>query len=397
MRATVERHDLAEACKSLKAFAPRKSTLPVLRCVHIETATDAVRISATDLDNTACVTISAAVEEPGAVCVPLDLLTGAVAGIDDGELVLNCVNGEIFDLLRDDKMLASLVGFPSEEFPSFSWADSPPANRALGFDVADLLAVLQRVAPFTSTDETRPSLCGVALESRRGVGVVFTATDGHRLASEFLPIGGASVWPHVGQSENVKVFDGVGMRALAKLCGSEKRAQKRMGMSAKVLIHEVPASGQGVGRLRVDLWGLGMTVGLREYDGPYPNYTKVKPVEFAGVSVDVEASTLASAVKAVLPVADKLTKQVVFDLSNGVAQLTAGTPDVGELARSFQHLGHGVMRLAYNGRYVLDLCKAFPKRARIVITPASTESAAVVTSPDAPNFWGLLMPLRLTC
>ncbi|MBU8871359.1 MAG: hypothetical protein KOO60_10895 [Gemmatimonadales bacterium] len=396
MRVIVDKADLIVACKSARPFVPRKSTLPVLHTVRLATPTDNLHIYGTDLDNTVCVRVSAIVSEPGAVCVPLDVLTSAIAGISDGDIELVSTDGEMLDVLVDGKVCASLTGMPSDEFPHLGFADSSPANSALGFDVSALHGTLERVTPFSSRDETRPSLCGVALESQSGVGVVFASSDGHRLAAEFLPLNGADVWPGVGDPKHIRVYDGAGMRALVKLCKAEARAQKRMDMTSAVLVSEIDASGQGVGRLRIDFWASDTSVWVRECEGPYPRYAQVRPSEYCGASLDTDTDALSVAVKAVLPAANKETHQIVFQMQDRFTRLTACTPGVGELTQKVRSDGSGVLRVGYNGRYVLDLCKALPKHAQIVIAPMSESGAALVTSSAVPNFWGLLMPLRIS-
>jgi DNA polymerase III sliding clamp (beta) subunit (PCNA family) len=154
-----------------RAGLGRKSSLPALTYARIAPEVGGcVSVTVTDLFRTIEVRIEGTADAP--IVVPFKWLKTRAADRDEGGALEITADGERADA---DGFYVRLA-VPVEDFPEVDPKDLTEAATVqlpAGFG-----AVLRDVAPTISTDDTRPQLTGVGLDTERNAAF---STDGHRL------------------------------------------------------------------------------------------------------------------------------------------------------------------------------------------------------------------------
>lgn len=186
MEIRVEHSAFAPAFRRLARLIPSRTPKPVLQNVLLEAPPGAdpiVRLTATDLEITASVTVPAQVDTPGRCLVPAarmgQILTAVPGGafrleVDGGELV---VGTGLFNATGTHALAAE----SPEDFPAvdLDLEDTPGLWK---LPASLLVAAVGATIEATDIDSTRYALSGVRFEPvKGGRGLEVVSTDGRRL------------------------------------------------------------------------------------------------------------------------------------------------------------------------------------------------------------------------
>ena len=367
MRLTCDSADLAAALAMVMRAAAARTSLPVLGMVLLETTDDGLRLTATNLELAIRRTLPAAVAEEGAVAVPGRLLADFTGALPREELRLTLEEPGSRLVLRSDSFSTEINGVPGEEFPPVTSAGDGdrltlPAPLLVGAVTDTLVAA--------STDEARPVLTGVRLETASGR-LTLLASDGHRLAVRGVDIpaslaaGGITV-PARALAEAVRLFRSV---------------------DGDLDLILSPTGNQVV------LRAPGVELASRVIDGAYPNLLRLVP-DASGTRVVVQAAELGARLRALTPFAETSANVVRLDVAPGSILLSAATVDVGsartELAAEVEGPETSV---AFNARYLLD-CPALATDERVELHLQGPLGAFTVRRVARDDYVYLFMPIR---
>lgn len=186
MRLTVLQDKLSKALSIVGRAVAKRSTLPVLGNILLETQDGRLRLSATDLSIGINVWIDADVEEVGSITLPAQLLTEFVNGLPTAQRVEISLNTKTMTArLKCGKFDASIKGIAGDEFPIVG-ANNAQAER-ITLPAQTLRSMIGMVAFAAATDESRPVLTGVEV-TFEGDRLTMAATDGYRLSVHHAPI-----------------------------------------------------------------------------------------------------------------------------------------------------------------------------------------------------------------
>lgn len=179
MDLTTPKKDLLAILARAATVAERKSTMPVLSCVHLAAESSALVVSATDLYLSIRAEVAAEVKAPGAVAVPCRDLLERVRMMPDGPIHLSTKDDAIILKAVGSARQYTLRGIPAADFPPLP----TPAEGApeLTIDAALLGSLIAKVEHAISDDATRAHLNSALVEWTDGL-VRMVSTDGHRLA-----------------------------------------------------------------------------------------------------------------------------------------------------------------------------------------------------------------------
>jgi DNA polymerase-3 subunit beta len=198
--------------RGLRLVKPRKTTLPVLDCVHLSSDGTAVALTSTDLDQR--LTFHGELAEPSnrlTRLVPLDVLQRIAKELPKESVFSFDKAGQIACVAGG---LTTLVPYEApgvEEFPGI--VDTTGAEIELP---PEAVSALQEARFVASEDGHRPSICCVCLEKANVV-----ATNGRELYSAnslALPLKSPCLLPPL---KSLNVFDGT-LPATLRLPTSEK-------------------------------------------------------------------------------------------------------------------------------------------------------------------------------
>lgn len=351
-----------------KAVADHRSPMmPILGHVLLRAeGKDRLSCAATDLNVSVVHDPVANVRKDGAIALGAKPLHDIVKGLPDGEVALRLVDHQRAEI-RAGKAHFTIVGLPPGDFPKLPSAESAPFQPVEPKTLAGLIGT---TAFCCSTDETRPHLCGVLLETTDGIARM-VATDGHRLAkAEATWNGGPAFSPGV-------VVPRKGLVEIARLLDGADGA-------CQVAMHE------GVLFARVGP----TTLSVRLADVQFPPWEQVVPKE-NGTHLLVSRVPLLDALRRVSLMAPGITLGVKLDFRRGRLRLSAEDADLGEGHEDLDVAYDGTpLTVGFNARYLVELLDAMAcERVRLDLD--GELDPAVLRPEGADEYLGVVMPMRM--
>jgi DNA polymerase-3 subunit beta len=369
MKLTITREQLQEGLVAVAASVPAKTTLPILSNILLEATRDGIRLSGTDLDIAVSTTLSAAVDEEGAITLPARKLVEIVRELPSAAIRLTA-SGEQRVTIECGRSRFRLLGLPREEFPAFPTVKFEGGWRTSSRELQKLIG---HVAFAASTEESRPILNGVLWELRPER-MRMVATNGHRLARMDVPTSETQ-----GASQADLIVPPKALEQIRRLFDTEEtveiaRSENHLGFRT--------ASTQIFTRL---------------IEGPYPNYEQVIPRE-NDKAATADKGALTAALRRMSIVASDQTHRIRMAFANGSCKLSVQTPDLGEAQEELNVSYEGdPLEIGFNAAYLLEILKYIPTD-EVRMTFKAPERAATcepVGWDDPASYLALVMPLRL--
>ena len=382
MRITVDRKALLAVLQNAKKIVPAHPTLPVLANVHLKIQSG-LRITVTNLDVTYMdwiVDVGTTGVEQWSTTVSLKQLHSLVKA-SNVETVTLKLKGKVFTIMLG-KQTAQLVTIPVDEFPN---ASSIPDSNVI-FDVQTVVDLADRTLFCVSTDEDRPSLCGVQLAFSES-GIEACATDGHRLSMLNVPY---DSWKNV--SGTSVIIPPKALELASRFCKAELRRAKKLKRAPGTV-------GFGFSDTLVGFHLGEHKVVARAFEGPFPPYEKVIPKDNDQI-VTFNRGEFTTTLKALAPHTDTLTHRMRFEIRRKSTKLIVSVPDMGKVTEkvSCKSVGKSFSSkpfvVAYNVYYLLDCLRHLPDSEEVQFALSTSTVANVLTTSEDGLM--LLMPLRLS-
>lgn len=369
MKITVDQKDLLKSLQGIAAVVPSKTSLPILSTFLLETRGDGkVTLTANDLDVSLTQTLACETSGPGSVAVPGKKFFEIARSLPDDKVVIEVEGDKISIKCRRSRF--KMTGKSADEFPKL-----PSQKAAVTFPMSAsvLDGMITKTSYAVSTDLTRPSLCGVLWEIKKGtLGMV--ATDGHRLARVELP-GAAST----GEEKDVIV------------------SPKALNIY-RSLVADMDSVNVSLAENHITFDLGDSVIYSRLLEGPFPDYNQVIPKKNAR-KLTVSREELTDACRRVAILSSAITHQVKLVLEDDRLTLSVKTPDVGEAVEEVTCAYNSPkMEIGYNARYLLDILRTI-ESADVSFLLDRNDNAGVVTpenNGEELQHQCLLMPLRLS-
>jgi DNA polymerase III subunit beta len=369
MKLTITREQLQEGLVAVAASVPSKTTLPILSNILLEATREGIRLSGTDLDISVSTTVSASVDEEGAITLPARKLVEIVRELPSAAIRLTA-SGEQRVTIECGRSRFRLLGLPREEFPAF-----PSIKFEGGWRISatELQKLIGHVAFAASTEESRPILNGVLWELRPER-MRMVATNGHRLARMDVPTSEAQ-----GATQADLIVPPKALEQIRRLFGTDE-------------IVEIARNENHLG-----FRSSSTQIFTRLIEGPYPNYEQVIPRDNDKVAT-ADKVALTAALRRMSIVASDQTHRIRMAFANGACKLSVQTPDLGEAQEEVNVSYEGdPLEIGFNAAYLLEILKFIPTD-EVRMTFKAPERAATcepVGWDDPASYLALVMPLRL--
>ena len=369
MKLTITREQLQEGLVAVAASVPAKTTLPILSNLLLEATKDGIRLSGTDLDISVSTTVSASIDQEGAITLPARKLVEIVRELPSAAIRLTA-SGEQRVTIECGRSKFKLLGLPREEFPAFPSVKFEGGWRTSSKELQKLIG---HVAFAASTEESRPILNGVLWELRPER-MRMVATNGHRLARMDVPTSEAG-----GASQADLIVPPKALEQIRRLFDTDEtveiaRSENHLGFRTSVT-----------------------QIFTRLIEGPYPNYEQVIPRDNDKVAT-ADRSALTAALRRMSIVASDQTHRIRMAFANGSCKLSVQTPDLGEAQEELNVSYEGdPLEIGFNAAYLLEILKYIPTD-EVRMTFKAPERAATcepVGWDDPASYLALVMPLRL--
>jgi DNA polymerase III subunit beta len=364
MEVTLNRDAFLKGLQMVQNIVEPRQTLPILANVLLETEGDTVRLTATDLEVGARVSVPARVAGKGAITVSARKLAEIVKELPAADLNLR-VQDNATVALKCGTASYKLVGMAPDDFPPVV-----PAEKAsfLKIDGKTLREMLAQTSFAVSHDETRYALNGV-LFALAGTDARLVATDGHRLAMAKRTLG------NVGNA-TTGIVPRKAITEIMRVLGTGEDVE--IALTENQFVLQMP--------------NFMMTARLIE--GQFPNYEAVIPKAHPGKLV-ISRTALTSALRRVAVMAEERNKPVKFMLAPAALKLSAASQDLGEAEETLDVDYAGAeVTIGFNSRYLLDAMSPIEKD-QVIVEFKDGLSPGVIRSVENEGYCCVIMPMRI--
>jgi DNA polymerase-3 subunit beta len=368
MEFTIGRSEFLAGLYLTQGIVERRTTIPILANVLIQTAADGIAIAATDQEIAIRRHCTATVKRKGMLTVGARKLYEMVREIPEGEVRVRQQDNNWIEIAAG-KSRFRLVGLDPREFPTIP--EPPPGTAGIRIAGDRLTELIEYTIFAVSADETRVNLNGIYVERTTDGRLRMVATDGHRLAM---------ITRAVEQVELAKAV------TIPRKAVMELRKVLESGDDAVELSVEGGVAHARRGRVQMS---------MRLVEGEFPDYTQVIPSKSERIAV-VDGASLLAALRRVSVVSSERTRGVKLQLDRERLDLTTINPDIGEAAEEIEVEYDGdPVSVGFNARYLMDVLGVLPTDRRIEIGLNDEVSPGVVRSVGDADYCYIVMPMRL--
>jgi DNA polymerase-3 subunit beta len=393
MECIVEREEILRCLYLVQGVVEKRTPLPILAHVLIESSGEDLSLGATDLEIGIRQKCKADVKKGGAFTADARKLYEIVREFPQGPVVLRLADSGWVEV-KGEKSRFRIASLDPREFPTMSTRSSSneeknategeetlPTSVFLPREV--MKEMVEKTLFAISSDETRPSLSGVLLEvdnsSDGGPGKLrMVASDGHRLSliEKLVPSEGdrpldPNSWPLV-------------ILPRKGLVETRKLIERGDG--------EVEITVQGV------IAGLkqGSTeLSMRLIEGEFPDYRQVIPTQSKHL-LSFQRNDFFNAIRRLLILTTERSRGVKLDVEKGKMELSVNNPDLGEGVEEVEtdYTG-GELTIGFNGRYLVDMLSVLEEGSRLQMTLNDEVSPGVIRVEGNEDYLYVLMPMRI--
>jgi len=369
MKVTCRPAVLGQALQIVSRAISSRTTLPILNNILIETTSEGLALTATNLEIGIRKVVAAEVTMEGGTTAPARLLTDFVSTLPDQDLEMTLDGSNQTLSLRCARFDTHIKCIEAEEFPP---GPRPDEGDRLEVALDELVSAVEQTQMAASTDEARPVLTGVLVQVQGG-SLTLAATDGHRLAVRKLSASG---------SADLEASLIVPARALAELA----RVLKGEPGKVEVIISKA--------RNQVFFRAGASELTSRLIDGKYPNYAQVIPSK-SSTKVRVSTSELTQTVRAVSLFARDSANVIRVKAQAGALVLSATTNEVGDSkAEMSADVDGSDIQIAFNARYVLDALGVMGTD-EVELLFDGPLSPGLLRPPGKEHYLYVIMPVRV--
>lgn len=367
MKIICPKEELHRAVQTVQKAVATKTPLPILTGIYLSAANGELQLQATDYEVGISCTITATVEEPGAV---------VLAGRYFQELVRR-LPGETVEIAssQEDRTIKvasqnsqfNLLSLPAEEFPVLKPVSSDNVMKVQDALLRDLI---RKTVFACATDEARPIFTGGLLETD-GTDVRMVATNTHRLALKKGTLA-------AGSGNAKMIIPAKILNELARLLATDEPK-------------DVSISWQ---KNQVGIVFDNVYINSRLIEGQFPDYNKVIPANYA-TTVKINTDQFLDAVERISLLArDGEYNVVKFNFTNNEVVISSNNPDIGKAreAVAAETVGNE-LEIAFNAKYVTDILKNIDSEELIISLNTPLSPAGIKAAAD-DNYIYIITPVR---
>lgn len=371
MEFTVSKSDLVRELSLSHGVVERKTTIPILSNVLIETAGDRVTMTATDLELGIRCSCPARVQKAGAGTIPARKLLDYVRLLPDADINVKLGDNQWASLLCG-RSRTRIAGMSRESFPELPVMP----EQLAGIPVGLLSSMVARTIFAISAEESRFTLNG-ALLIVKSDGLTMVATDGHRLAmverkEDLGDIAGSyrALLPRKAMAEIQKLSAESADGAKLTFSGDDNHLFFELG-----------------GRLLIS----------RKLSGNFPDFERVLPKDHPNTAV-LQRDDLRSAIERVAQFSDERSRAIKIQVLEGEVKVYSSQSETGESEETVPAEYSGpTVEIGFNAQYLLDFLRVVSED-RVSFTFRDGNSAGELRPYDPQGssiYRYVIMPMRI--
>lgn len=346
MEFTIKQSVLKEELGFIQGVVERKSTIPVLSNILIESLGEgSIRIVGTDLDVTIRCDAEAEIKAPGALCIQARKLFDIVRTLEGGDVHFKKEDNE-WVRMKSGNAKFRLAGINRDQYPEIPIFKSAPMK--LSSEIFNYF--IQSTAFAITNEQSRFTLSGAKFILADGKARMVT-TDGHRLAYIERAI------DDMAASDSMDAL--IPKKALLELTKISRGSSGDIsfGEDQNHIYFEVD------GRLLIS----------RKLTGNFPNYEMIMPKDNDNI-VEFDLGEMKNAVRRISLMADERNRSIRVTVRPGEIELTAQSSEEGDGQEMVPADYNGEETLlGFNWQYLLDFLN---NAAAVQGTPSSAEAVS---------------------
>lgn len=378
MEVKIQRSQLISHLQRAQNIVERKTTLPILAHILMETESSGLRLSSTDLEVGVTETCNAQIVTEGSTTIHARKFFEIIREIPEGEIHLKHKEEQLE--IRAARSRFRLRSLSPEEFPKIPPIETTESVKLSG-DV--LQEMIQKVFVSVSSDETRYTLTGILTQMVREneeTVLRMVATDGHRLSfcERKLPdmdcLSGFQK-PSEGQERDI-ILPKKGVQEIRRLL-EEGAGDLEFGLFQENAF------------IRKD----NLSMIMRLVQGRFPDYVAVFPGEIESV-ISAEASVLEESLRRVSVLSTEKSRSIRFSVKPDKLTFFSNSPEIGEAEEEVDVVYQGEpFEVAFNVRYLLDFLQTV--KGKVNIEFGAGFKPCVMREQDDSKYSYIVMPLRI--
>lgn len=331
MEFSVSKADLVRELGLTQGVVEKKTTIPILSNILIETDDDQVWLTATDLELGIRCACPARVKKDGAGTIPARRLLDYVRLLPDADVQVKLADNQWASLVCG-RSRTRIAGMSRESFPELPQMPEAIAEIPLGL----LSKMISSTIFAISSEESRFTLNG-ALLVLSDTAIVMVATDGHRLALIERQLS----LPGITGSYRA-LLPKKAMSEIQKLASDDPEKEIEFSGNENHLFFRIDK------RLLLS----------RKLTGNFPDYERVLPKEHAHTVV-VNRDELKSAIERVAQFADERSRAIRVKVLEGELKVHSSISETGESEESIPLAYSGPeVEIGFNAQYLLDFLRS---------------------------------------
>lgn len=367
MKIRIPQSELISKLNEAIRFIASKSSSPLLSGFYFSAEGNSLSLRTSTGSVIYQSSLPCTVQEPGTIVVPATLFLSILKSLESSEVELT-TEGEIL-LLVQGRSRSEIATLPSEGFPSLKEFEQPQ-NFVL--PVAEFVQNGKKVLIAASTDETKPVLTALALETAQPNALV--STDGFRLFRLQTDLSLDQQGMFLLPAKTVKDLFGI----------LEKSEQSTINCTTDEKRQEL-------------LFQFGDTsLQVSAIQGEFPPYQAIIP-ESVAFTFTVDRETLQQKVNQAMIFAREFSSIVVFWVENNELVIASQANVRGKTESRLPLLSSEgePVKFACNGKYVLDFLASVESDA-IMIQGNESLKPILLRLPEDPAYLYLIMPFKLS-
>jgi DNA polymerase-3 subunit beta len=332
MEFTVNTADLVRELNLSQGVVEKKTTIPILSNVLVETAADRINLTTTDLELGIRCSCPARVKKAGAGTIPAKRLLDYVRLLPASDVEIKIQENQWASLVCG-RSRTRIAGMSRESFPELPATPAPMAQLPVNL----LAAMISKTIFAISAEESRFTLNG-ALLILKSTGVTMVSTDSHRMALvendielPELTTTYRALLPRKAMGEILKLAQEASAEAAIQFSGDENHLFFRL--ADRLLLS-------------------------RKLTGNFPDYERVLPKDHPH-SVALNREEFRRSLERVSQFSDERSRAIRLRVAPGEIKIHSSLSETGESEESLpvDYDGEAV-EMGFNATYMLDFLRA---------------------------------------
>jgi DNA polymerase III subunit beta len=335
MEFSVSKADLVRELNLSQGVVEKKTTIPILSNVLVETAGDRINLTATDLELGIRCSCPAKIKKSGAGTIPAKRLLDYVRLLPEAELDVKLAENQ-WASLTCGRSRTRIAGMSRESFPELPQMPETLAK----IPVAALASMIGKTIFAISAEESRFTLNG-ALLIVKSDSLTMVATDAHRLAMVECPV------DLPGMDEQYRaLLPRKAMQEILKLA-AEAEPESFIGFAGD----DNHLFFQFGSRLLLS----------RKLTGNFPDFERVLPKDQPH-SISLNRDEFRRAIERVSQFADERSRAIQVESTPGEVKIHSSLSETGESEESLPVDYNGAaVKIGFNAGYLLEFLRAVPE------------------------------------